>query len=37
MERIQDATADIFYDLFRNVDDGWRNLWDSMKNWALRA
>lgn len=37
MDRIQDATADVFYDLFANIGDGWQNLWDSMKSWALRT
>lgn len=37
MDNIQDATADVFYDLFNNIEDGWSNLWDSMKAWALRT
>lgn len=37
MDNIQDATADVFYDMFSNIGDGWENLWDSMKSWALRT
>lgn len=36
LERIQDATADVFYNMFKNVGDGWKNLWSGMKDWALR-
>lgn len=37
MDRIQDATADVFYTMFKNAGDGWQNLWSSMKDWALRT
>lgn len=37
MDRIQDATADVFYTMFKNAGDGWKNLWASMKDWALRT
>lgn len=37
MDRIQEGTADVFYDMFQNIEDGWSTLWDSMKNWALRT
>ena len=34
---VQDATADVFYDLFQNVEDGWENLWQGAKNYVLRV
>lgn len=37
LDRITEGTADIFYDLFQNIGDGWSTLWESMKNWALRT
>ena len=37
LDRIQDATADIFYDIFTGLEDGWKTLIDKMKDWFLRA
>lgn len=37
MDRIQEGTADVFYDMFQDIGKGWENLWESMKNWALRT
>ena len=37
MDRIQEGTADVFYDMFQDIGNGWETLWDSMKNWAERT
>lgn len=37
LDRIQGATADVFYTMFKNAGDGWKNLWSSMKDWALKT
>ena len=37
MDRIQEGTADVFYDMFQDIGKGWETLWDSMKSWALRT
>jgi tape measure domain-containing protein len=37
MDRIQEGTADVFYDMFQNIGDGWQTLWENMKSWALRT
>ncbi|MBU1436232.1 MAG: hypothetical protein KKF79_02595, partial [Gammaproteobacteria bacterium] len=36
LNNIQDKTADIFYDMFRNTESMWENLLSSMKNIFLR-
>jgi len=36
MENIHDATADAFYEIFDNVEDGWQTVIDNIKTWFLK-
>jgi tape measure domain-containing protein len=37
LDRITEGTADIFYEMFQDIGNGWETLWNGMKNWALRT
>jgi len=36
LERVQDATADTFYDIFQNTDEGFRGLFDRVGDYFLK-
>jgi len=36
LERIQDATADAYYDIFKDIGSGFKSLFDNVKNWFLK-
>ena len=37
LENIQNATADAFYTMFTDMDSGWKSVWTSMEQWALKT
>ena len=37
LDGVQRSTADVFFNLFQGVGDGWENLWQGAKNYVLRV